>query len=65
MMAVEEYQELSMQAEASRRAWLERKDDGSRDAHTQDLGLLERNFVVLDSRDNGTSRQVAKIYDDR
>lgn len=59
MMAVEEYQGLSMQAEASRGALLERKDDGSRDAHT-DLGLLERNFVVFDSRDNG--RQSAKIY---
>lgn len=47
MMAVGSDQELSMQAEASQRAWLERKDDGSRDSHTQDLGVLERNLGCI------------------
>ena len=31
-----------MQAEASQRAWLERKDSGSRDTHMQDWRVLEK-----------------------
>ena len=48
-----------MQAEASPRAWLERKDHGSRDTHTAGLGPVKGKLVVLDSRNK--CRQFGKI----